>query len=130
MSIGTIQEGGSVVASSISRAPNISQHGQAITAGSKSASPQNQSIKDSGNSGANPNNGMPLEDAVSRLKHFVTASSDADIDFSIDQRSGVQVVKVVDRKTQETIRQIPSEEAINLAMALDKLQGLFVRDKV
>jgi len=69
-----------------------------------------------------------LEKAVKHLADFVAAAS-SEINFSIDQSSGVQVVKIMDRNSQEVIRQIPSEEAIHLAQALDKLQGLFVKDK-
>jgi flagellar protein FlaG len=35
----------------------------------------------------------------------------------------------LDSQSKEVIRQIPSEEAIQLAQALDKLQGLFVKAK-
>lgn len=69
-----------------------------------------------------------LEDAVKHLADFV-ASASSEINFSIDQSSGTQVVKIMDKNSQEVIRQIPSEEAIHLAQALDKLQGLFVKDK-
>lgn len=69
-----------------------------------------------------------LEEAVKHLADFVATAS-AEINFSIDQASGVQVVKIMDSNSQEVIRQIPSEEAIHLAQALDKLQGLFVKDK-
>lgn len=71
---------------------------------------------------------LSVEQAVERLKQFVS-TTDADINFAIDGNSGVPVVKIVDRSTKDIIRQIPSEEAISLAMALDKLQGLFVREK-
>jgi len=69
-----------------------------------------------------------LEDAVSKLTDFVS-NIRSEISFSIDENSGTRVVKVLDSQSKEVIRQIPSEEAIVLAQALDKLQGLFVRDK-
>jgi flagellar protein FlaG len=70
-----------------------------------------------------------VEEAVKRLTDFVALTT-ADINFSIDEASGVQVVKIMDRKTKEVIRQFPSEEAIRIAQALDQLQGVFVKDKV
>lgn len=70
-----------------------------------------------------------VEEAVKRMADFVALTS-ADINFSIDEASGVQVVKIMDRKTKEVIRQFPSEEAIRIAQALDQLQGVFVKDKV
>jgi flagellar protein FlaG len=69
-----------------------------------------------------------LEDAVRNIENFVSAVN-SEISFSIDQASGAQVVKVMDTQSKEVIRQIPSEEAIQLAQALDKLQGLFVKAK-
>lgn len=69
-----------------------------------------------------------LEEAVKHLADFV-ASASSEISFSIDESSGAQVVKIMDKNSHEVIRQIPSEEAIHLAQALDKLQGLFVKDK-
>lgn len=71
---------------------------------------------------------LSVEDAVKRLADFV-APTNSEINFSIDEESGVRVVKVLDSQSKEVIRQFPSEEAIQLAMALDKLQGLFVKDK-
>lgn len=69
-----------------------------------------------------------LDNAVNRLGNFV-AQNQSDINFSVDEQSGVRVVQVVDRSTQEIIRQMPSEEAVALARALDKLQGLLIKDK-
>lgn len=53
----------------------------------------------------------------------------SDLKFTVDESSGVSVVKVVDRATQELIRQIPSEEMLTIAKALDRLQGLLVRQQ-
>lgn len=76
----------------------------------------------------NSQSDTPLEDAVQKLGEFVS-SIRSEISFSIDEASGTRVVKVLDSQSKEVIRQIPSEEAIQLAQALDKLQGLFVREK-
>jgi len=42
------------------------------------------------------------------------------LQFSIDEDTGKTVVKVVDPTTKEVIRQIPSEEILAIAKALDK----------
>ena len=42
--------------------------------------------------------------------------------FSVDEDSGRTVVKVVDRQTQEVIKQFPSEEMIALAKALEEMR--------
>lgn len=69
-----------------------------------------------------------VEEAVDRLAKFV-APNQAAINFSVDESSGIRVVKIIDRNSNEVIRQMPSEEAVALAQALDKLQGLLIRDK-
>lgn len=68
-----------------------------------------------------------LHHAVQHLSDFVS-SFRPEINFTVDQASGVQVVKIVDNQSKQVIRQIPSEEAIQIAQALDKLQGLFVKE--
>lgn len=50
------------------------------------------------------------------------------LEFSVDSTTDRSVVKVVDKDTNEVIRQMPSREAIEIAKALDKLQSLLIRD--
>ena len=51
------------------------------------------------------------------------------LQFSVDKETGKTVVRVVDAQNGETIRQIPSEEALALSKSLDKLQGLLLSQK-
>lgn len=51
------------------------------------------------------------------------------LQFSIDEDTGQTVVKVIDSDTHEVIRQIPSEELLKLAHAMDQYSGLFVQQK-
>lgn len=67
-----------------------------------------------------------LTDAVEKVKRFVQSAA-SDVSFSVDDESGIRVVKVVDKETKEIIRQMPSKEVVELAKALDKLQGLMIR---
>lgn len=52
-----------------------------------------------------------------------------DLQFSIDDDTGRTVVKVVDSSTDEVIRQIPSKEVLAIAKALDKLQGVLLKQE-
>jgi flagellar protein FlaG len=52
------------------------------------------------------------------------------LEFAFDKESNRTIVKVVDQETQEIIRQMPSKEALEIAKALDKLQGLLIQQKV
>lgn len=49
------------------------------------------------------------------------------LEFSIDSASDRAVVKVVDKDTQEVIRQMPSREAMEIAQALDKLHSIMAK---
>ena len=51
------------------------------------------------------------------------------VTISLDDDTGITVVKVVDKNTKEVVRQIPSEEMLAIAKALDTVQGLLVRQK-
>ena len=51
------------------------------------------------------------------------------LQFSIDKETGKTIVSVVDSVTQEVIRQIPGEEILAIAKAIDRMQGLLVRQK-
>jgi flagellar protein FlaG len=68
------------------------------------------------------------------VKEAVKAANDAvkaiksELDFSVDEETGKTVVRVVEKQTGTLIRQIPSEEMLEIAKALDRLQGLLVRN--
>jgi flagellar protein FlaG len=51
------------------------------------------------------------------------------LEFTVDEDTGVNIVKVIDSQSQEVIRQMPTEEMLAIAKALDKLQGLLIKDK-
>jgi flagellar protein FlaG len=65
-----------------------------------------------------------IDEAVSHLKEYVQ-SMQRDMDFSVDDKTGRFVVKVIDSQTKEVIRQIPSEEILaisrHLADALEEM---------
>jgi flagellar protein FlaG len=63
-----------------------------------------------------------LDTAVSKLNDFVQ-NIQRDLQFSLDEDSGEMVVKVIDSKSRQVIRQIPSEEALKLARSLAEQNG-------
>lgn len=62
-----------------------------------------------------------LEAVVAKLSDF-TQSLQRDLAFSVDDNTGKTVITVTDRETEEIVRQIPSEELIQLAQNLRDLQ--------
>ena len=62
-----------------------------------------------------------IDTAVSQLSKFVQANK-RQLNFSVDEVSNKQIVKVIDAESGEIIRQIPSEEVLKLAERLQELQ--------
>jgi len=52
-----------------------------------------------------------------------------DLQFSVDKDSDKVVVKIIDQQTKQVLRQIPSEEALEISKSLDKLQGLLIKQQ-
>lgn len=77
---------------------------------------------------AQPTSLEQVQQAMEDVRKAITPVAQ-DLLFSIDEDTGKTIVKVVDASTDEVIRQIPSEEIISIAKALDKLQGLLVQQK-
>jgi len=67
-----------------------------------------------------------VETAAQSVREFVQPIN-SNLEFSVDDDTGQLVVKIIDRTTQEVIRQMPSEEMLAIAKALDSIKGLFVQ---
>jgi flagellar protein FlaG len=48
----------------------------------------------------------------------------------VDEDTGEQIIRVLNKETGEVIRQVPAEELINLAARMDQLKGLIFSEKV
>ena len=64
-----------------------------------------------------PQQSARVEKAVAQLNDYVQ-SLQRDLRFSLDEELGRSVVKVIDRNSDEVIRQIPNETALQLARNL------------
>ncbi len=62
-----------------------------------------------------------IQETVGNLAH--------NLRFLVDNDTGKTIIKVMDAHTEEIIRQIPTEEAIEIARTLDKVQGLLFNGK-
>ena len=69
-----------------------------------------------------------LKEAIAAANQSV-ASHGSSVEFSVDPQHGTTIVKVVDTSTGQLIRQMPSEEMIAIANALDQFQGMLIRRK-
>jgi len=89
--------------------------------------PSSQDARDSKDASRQPTE-EDVNNALQKINDAVQLVSQK-LEFSIDKDTDVLVVKVIDKETREVIRQMPSEELLNVAKALDTLQGLLIKDK-
>jgi len=64
-----------------------------------------------------------FEKTMESLKEY-TGWGNFNIDFATDDQTGSIVIKIIDRDTGETLRQIPPEQILNLRSHLKEIQGL------
>jgi flagellar protein FlaG len=69
---------------------------------------------------------VQLKQAIAAANRAV-AEHNSSIEFSVDPQQGTTIVRVVDTNTGDVIRQMPSEEMIQIAKALDQFQGMLIR---
>ncbi len=67
-----------------------------------------------------------LKRAMERLNHFLEPYA-SQLKFTVDSKTNMDVVQVIDTSSKDVIRQIPSEEVIRIAESVEKLQGLLIR---
>jgi flagellar protein FlaG len=81
---------------------------------------------------ARPNPAEPdhatLANAVEKLNTALRGMSQG-LEFSIDQDTKRTVVKVIDQQTKEVIRQVPTQEVLEISKAIDRAQGLLIRQQ-
>lgn len=69
-----------------------------------------------------------LQAAIDRLNELMK-DGQRSLAFSVDDELGEVVVKVMDKKTDELIRQIPNEEALKFAKNLEGVLGVIFNDR-
>jgi len=70
-----------------------------------------------------------LTGTISDLNQMVQQAQ-RELQFSIEEESGEMVVKVIDKETDEVIRQIPAQELLELRKRLADAAGAIFRDSV
>jgi flagellar protein FlaG len=86
------------------------------------------SIKPSGiNEAAQPTREVVAK-AAAQLQEFVN-SMGRNLNFSIDETTGYNVVKVVNPDTGELIRQLPSEELLKISRDFQRLNNVLVSQR-
>jgi len=71
-----------------------------------------------------------IKQAMESLKQMIEAQAPNSLAFSIDESTGKPIVRITDVNTGDLIRQIPSEEMLEIARSLDKMQqGMLLRQE-
>lgn len=78
--------------------------------------------------GETPESAEQVKQAVQKIQGSVDNLAQ-NLRFSVDEDTGKTIIKVIDAHTDELIRQIPTEEAVEIARTLDKVQGLLFNGK-
>jgi flagellar protein FlaG len=74
-------------------------------------------------------NQAAVKDAVKAANEAVRQVA-TNLKFETDDSTGAMVVRVIDSETQKVLRQMPSEEMLSLAKAMDRMRGLMIHLKV
>ena len=70
-----------------------------------------------------------LEKVAEKLQEFI-GKMNKDLEFSVDEDSGRDVIKVIDKHSGDVIKQYPSEEVLSLVAKLSEATGNFIDSKI
>jgi uncharacterized FlaG/YvyC family protein len=102
----------------------VQSFGKAVTTGEVST-PENKPQKEP----AIVVNAEQAKQAVDSVNNAVQAVNN-NVEFSVDESTGIDVVKVVEKDSKKVIRQLPVDAVLNFARGLDPLQGLLIKRKI
>lgn len=68
-----------------------------------------------------------LEEVAQKLQDFVGALN-VSLQFSVDEESGRDVIKVMDKDSGEVVRQFPSEEVLEVIKSLGQATGVLFNE--
>ncbi|HDY93452.1 MAG TPA: flagellar protein FlaG [Pseudoalteromonas sp.] len=86
---------------------------------------QNQYEKNNQEVTAQPLEREQLEKMAQQLQEFM-GEMNRSLQFQVDEDSGRDVIKVLDKATGDIIKQYPSEEVLNLVSKLSETAGLLI----
>ncbi len=73
-----------------------------------------------------PSSPAQLDQSIKKINESLKANGQG-LEFTLDDDNGKVIVKVIDQGTKEVIRQMPSEEALEIAKAMDQAIGLLIK---
>ena len=81
---------------------------------------------------ASPRENVPKEEVNQAIDEIKQQMSDIGrkINFSVDEDLNIVIIKVVNKDTEEIVRQLPSEEVVEIARNIQENKGLIFQEKV
>jgi flagellar protein FlaG len=70
------------------------------------------------------------ESLLNEVEHEIQMMRNVGIQFSVHEPTGRTIIRVVDKETEDLIREIPPEEFLDLVAKLDEMIGILFDRKV
>lgn len=93
---------------------------QGLNASNQTQSPQNAVSSEQVKPDVQP---VDIKQAVAYINEFVQ-NAQRDLNFSVDEESGVTIVKVLDRHSGDLIRQIPNDVVLDMAKNIQQFSDI------
>ncbi|WP_083921440.1 flagellar protein FlaG [Dasania marina] len=107
--------------------PNVVKEGSVAVANANSSSVAKNEEYRAVNGVINPQDKAQVEEVLKKM-NLAVEQIQKGLNFSIDEDRGGFIIKVIDQSTDETIRQIPSEEMLNIYHRLKEVNSLLFDD--
>ncbi len=70
------------------------------------------------------------KEMLNALKKDIEMIRNLGVQFSVDEETGETVIKIVDKETDDIIREIPPEQVLKLRKKLDEMVGMLFDQRV
>ena len=97
-------------------------------AGGVAVAPDGHAPRTASAAAAPPPSREVVAKAIEQVNAHLAAQNRA-IEFTIDPDTKAVVVKLIDKQDNRVLRQVPSQEMLEIAKALDQLQGKLLRSQ-
>ena len=68
-----------------------------------------------------------IKQAMDHANKVLSAKVIDDLQFSVDKDTNIQVVRLINRKSGETVMQMPSAEMLKIAKSIDQFVGALIQ---
>jgi len=95
-----------------------------------SAKPMVESEKAAAQHSPSKSTAAELQQAIEASNKVLATKTSNELHFAMEKGTGMTVVKLINRKTGDTVLQFPSEAMLQIAKGIDQVTGAIVQQKV